>query len=410
MTTTKTTKSTKTAQEKLAVPSNLSFLRSIEPTEGLMFSIAVQDAVAFKGMDSLFSADAKERDSFKKKPVEITTTTVRGTIANDDLAAPSKRVDAGEKSINAANIQQIEQGRLAADAALLLVTTQVRFAGHAGNPCMSNEPAFTASLQEFLRQYAQAGGYRELALRYVLQLASASWIWRNRFGDNLQVRLAVGDMSVVLGEDDLDLSKGFNELAVANAEQRAVINAIADLVAAGIAGGASVTVHAAALVDMGFGAEVYPSQEFGTDATESVEKGNKADKEKLSRVLSKIRNSEDKFVATIHARKVANAVRTIDTWHGQVGVGTIAVEPYGANTHQSVAYRVSGNDLYTYLKSPEQLKASLAADGVQAQHHFVVACLIRGGVYGFKESSKAGKKAQAEAAPVAAAETSAEAA
>ena len=86
-------------------------------------------------------------------------------------------------------------------------------------------------------------------------------------------------------------------------------------------------------------------------------------------------------VAAIHSQKIGNAIRTIDTWYeGAEELGPIAVEPYGSVTTQGKAYRQPKQklDFYTLLDN------WLLKDQVPPaeQQHFVMAVLIRGGVFG----------------------------
>lgn len=380
----------------IILPANLSYLRSIEPTEGVMYSVA-KTAATFKGLASVLAG--KNDDSFVKTPVKVTETTVRGTISHDSTFTPSSRVGVSEKSLTAANIAAIEQARLAADAEYLFVDTTVRFSGHAATPGMCSEPEFPGKVAEFLTAYKDAKGFEELALRYVLNLASGAWLWRNRFGDGMQVSLAIPGINVILGDLDVDLSEGFTLNAIADGEPRNVVAQIVARVAQALAGEGSIAVKVSALVRFGAAAEVYPSQEMASDGTQRTSS-------KTEKILSKAMMSDGSFVATIHARKIGNAIRTIDTWHGVDNVGAIAVEVYGANTHMSQAYRAyDGKDLYSSLKDPQALKDSLESGGLTGTHHFVVACLIRGGVFGFASAAKKNKKADAPAeAPAAVAE------
>lgn len=91
-------------------------------------------------------------------------------------------------------------------------------------------------------------------------------------------------------------------------------------------------------------------------------------------------------IAALHSQKVGNALRTIDTWYPdatELGLGPIAVEPYGSVTSRGKAYRQPKvkMDFYTLLdnwvvkgKAPEEVE----------QQHYVMATLIRGGVFGEK--------------------------
>lgn len=88
-------------------------------------------------------------------------------------------------------------------------------------------------------------------------------------------------------------------------------------------------------------------------------------------------------VAALHSQKVGNALRTIDTWHPQVdALGAIAIEPYGSVTSRGIACRQPKEkmDFYTLLDNWVTKGDKPAAD----QQHYVMAVLIRGGVFGEK--------------------------
>lgn len=87
----------------------------------------------------------------------------------------------------------------------------------------------------------------------------------------------------------------------------------------------------------------------------------------------------------MHSQKIGNALRTIDTWYPQaeeLELGPIAVEPYGSVTSRGKAYRQPAKkmDFYTLLDS--WVTKGQMPD--IAQQHFVMATLIRGGVFGEK--------------------------
>ena len=121
-----------------------------------------------------------------------------------------------------------------------------------------------------------------------------------------------------------------------------------------------------ALVRVGAGQEVFPSQELILDKGQS----------KKSKTLYVVDG-----VAGMHSQKIGNAIRSIDTWYeGSEEQGPIAVEPYGSVTTQGKAYRQPKQkmDFYTLLDN------WLLKDQVPPveQQHFVMAVLVRGGVFG----------------------------
>lgn len=89
----------------------------------------------------------------------------------------------------------------------------------------------------------------------------------------------------------------------------------------------------------------------------------------------------------MHSQKIGNALRSIDTWYPdfeEVTTGPIAIEPYGAVTNLGIAYRNPKNksDFFTLFDKfarGEPLET-------EAQEHYVMAVLVRGGVFG--ESGK----------------------
>lgn len=146
------------------------------------------------------------------------------------------------------------------------------------------------------------------------------------------------------------------------------LKALAAQIEAGLAGEQHVLLEVTAFARVGAGQEVFPSQELILD------KG-KGDK---SRTLYQISG-----IAGLHSQKVGNALRTIDTWYpvdGDMPLGPIAVEPYGSVTTQGKAYRQPKDkaDFYSLLDN-WVLKDKEPTEGDQ---HFVMATLIRGGVFG----------------------------
>lgn len=360
---------------KKTLPSTLAFCRGVEPSEGLMRAIKV--GADFKSIDDLFAVG-----NWKKSDVRIVVEGVRGLVGNYADAHPSTRLGTGDKALDAPNPSRGERAALPADADRLLVECNLRFNASGTEACMNNMPDFGRHIANFVAGYAKNGGYQELAKRYFLRAASGSWTWRNRIvGDDLQVRVELGGESVSFGPNDWGSKlDSFDIAAILDQGKREKAEAMIDKIAKALAGGPdarSATMKCAALMTMGAGAEVYPSQEFVTESSKGV-----APSERVGKILSKMMNIDGSHVATIHARKIGNAIRTIDSWHGAPSVGPIAVEMFGANSHQSVAHRVAGNDFYSYFKKVEELAKEVEV-GIKDEHHYVAACLIRGGVFGF---------------------------
>jgi len=93
-------------------------------------------------------------------------------------------------------------------------------------------------------------------------------------------------------------------------------------------------------------------------------------------------------IAAMHSQKIGNALRSIDTWYPEFndtsGAGPIAIEPYGAVTNMGRAYRTpkEKQDFYTFF---DGFARGEKLDRVEDEH-YVMAVLVRGGVFG--ESDK----------------------
>ena len=124
--------------------------------------------------------------------------------------------------------------------------------------------------------------------------------------------------------------------------------------------------------------------------TKTDEKHYAVRKGKKSKILySVLGSSEKEGIAAMHSQKIGNALRTIDTWYPDFGdpeasTGPIAIEPYGAVTNLGKAFRTPKDkqDFYTFFdKFARGEKLNRIED-----EHYVMAILVRGGVFG--ESDK----------------------
>jgi CRISPR-associated protein Csy3 len=89
----------------------------------------------------------------------------------------------------------------------------------------------------------------------------------------------------------------------------------------------------------------------------------------------------------MHSQKIGNALRTIDTWYpdySEVNTGPIAVEPYGAVTNLGKAYRNPKEKADFFTLFDRFARGETLED--KNDEHYVMAVLIRGGVFG--ESDK----------------------
>ena len=331
----------------LATASVLAFERKLDPS------------------DALFHAGlwAEREQPTGWVPVGVNAKSVRGTISNR-LKTKDQDPAKLDAAIQNPNLQTVDVAALPAEADTLRVSFTLRVLGGAGHPSACNSADYQAKLLQTVAGYVNTHGFAELAKRYAHNLANGRFLWRNRVGaEAVEVRVAHlqdGQAARTWVFDALALSlRDFNSPAVAE---------LAAVLAEGLGGNRHVLLQVTAFVRQGFGQEVFPSQELILDR-------GRGDK---SKTLYTVNN-----VAGVHSQKIGNALRSIDTWYPDadtLNLGPIAVEPYGSVTTLGRACRPPASKLDFY----NLLDHWLLKDQTPPleQQHFVMATLIRGGVFG----------------------------
>lgn len=339
------------AENTLKTASVLAFERKLDPS------------------DALFHAGnwAARNDASAWSPVAVVEKSVRGTISNRFKDKSKEQSDPAklDAAVQSPNLQKVDVAALPAEADTLRVRFTLRVLAGTGKPSACNDADYQKALQATVAGYVQQHGFGELGKRYAANLANGRFLWRNRIGaEQVEVRvsrLQDGAAAKSWTFDALALSlRGFDA-------GNAALEELGTLIASGLAGDAHVLLEVTAFVRLGAGQEVFPSQELILDR-------GRGDK---SKTLYAVQD-----VAGIHSQKIGNALRTIDTWYPDAGeLGPIAVEPYGSVTTQGKAYRQPKDkvDFYNLLDN-WVLKGKAPAN--PDDQHFVIAVLIRGGVFG----------------------------
>ena len=318
--------------------------------------------------DALFSSGLwAERDASAHWPkVAVRAKSVRGTISNR-LKTKDQDPAKLDAAIENPNLQTVDVATLPADADTLKVSFTLRVLGGAGTPSACNNADYQRKLLDTVKGYVDAYSFGELARRYASNLANGRFLWRNRLGaEQVEVRVARlvnGQPAQSWTFDALALSLRNFDASPAAATALAPLG---DLIASGLAGSHHGLLQVTAFVRIGAGQEVFPSQELILDK-------EKSGKSKTLYTVSDI--------AAIHSQKIGNALRAIDTWYPDADLnGPIAVEPYGSVTTQGKAYRKPTDKMDFYSLLDGWLIKDRTPD--PEQQHFVMATLIRGGVFG----------------------------
>ena len=339
------------AQPKLKTASVLAFERKLSNSDALMHSGNWDD----KGTAANW------------QPICILSKDVRGTISNRLKTAITSDPAKLDAEIQKANLQRVEVAALPFEADSLKVNFTLRVLGDLATPSACNNPDYQAKLAATIESYIKQNHFEELAKRYSENLANGRFLWRNRVGAEAVAVIVTHIVDQKEQNQWTFNSRDYNLRDFGKSSPE--LEQLAHVVQAGLTGDAYAFLRVEAFTRLGSGQEVFPSQELVLDGGRDSAK---------SKYLYQVGG-----VAAMHSQKIGNALRTIDTWYpGAAELGPIAVEPYGSVTNRGTAYRQPKNkmDFYNLLDNwvlkDEEPKIE--------QQHYVMAGLIRGGVFGEK--------------------------
>lgn len=313
----------------------------------------------------LFSGNWEDKNADNWSPIKVMEKSVRGTISNrikdSKIKNDNEKMD---KEVQKANLQTVDTASLPLQHDTLKVSFTVRVIGDLHKPSTCNSPDYEKALADVIKNYVTEQSFDELAVRYAWNIANGRFLWRNRVGAemiDIQVKLADGS---TYNFDAYDYP--VNDIDTDELRKEEPIQKLAQSIHNGLTGETYSLITVNAFVKLGAGQQVFPSQELILDKDDTK-----------SKHLYQLTDQQ----AAMHSQKVGNALRTIDSWHKSVDeVGVIAIEPYGSVTNRGKAYRTPKDklDFYTILD-----KWLVKGDEPSVENqHYVMAMLIRGGVFG----------------------------
>lgn len=375
------------------IASVLAFEKKLVPSDGFMYGTTWEKWEKYKQEKNelekkLALADNQsEKIELEKKLKELKLDktqlalrekSVRGTISNrlkpvikDD---PLKLNAEVEKP----NLQRVDSCALGEDQDTLKLHFTLKVLSGVQTPSACNNKVFKETYSQAANDYIVAEGFKELAKRYAINIANARFLWRNRVGAEhieVQVKKLNQDSEKNWTFDAVKIGLRDFETTTADIEE------LATEIANALSGKDNLTgekvefllLEIKAFAQIGYAQDVYPSEELVLDKSTA--------KDKKSKILYHINN-----IAGMHSQKIGNALRTIDTWYPAYPETQtpIAIEPYGAVTNLGTAYRnpKAKADFFTLFDR----FACGETLGKKEDEHYVMAVLVRGGVFG--ESGK----------------------
>lgn len=326
-------------KNKVKLASVLPFERKLETSDGLMYSGNWEnDPMDFK----------------EWKEIKVSTRKNRSTQSAYGISDEKKIVPNPVSSDN-------DDANLLTGHDTLKVNFSLRIIGNLGKPFSCNEAEFEEAIVNTITDFKNDVGFGKLAFRYAYNIANGRFLWRNRVcAEKLKICVKGNSLDDTLIFNAYDFTlKNFD----LNKDNQNLIN-LANAIEKGLSGDnqSFVNFKIDAYSKLGNRQHVFPSQEM-----------NMGEKKK---VLFQLENC-----AAMHNVKIGNAIRTIDDWYSDAKF-PIAIEPFGSVTHIGKAFRMSKNDLYTLMV--KWVNGEKVSDD---EKHYVVANLIRGGVFNLKKES-----------------------
>lgn len=329
-----------------------------------MANLKTASVLAFERVLDISDAFLWQKDSQNPSNppsiVGVQEKSVRGTISNrlkNTVANDPAKLDAETQK---ANLQTVDASSLDESNDTLIVKFTCKVLPFTGKPNVCNDQDYGQALMAVVDDYKQNQGLGELAKRYATNIANARFLWRNRVGaEKITVSVHFDNQTLTFNAKEFDLNT-FNH---SNSE----LTQLSQWIEQGLNGEKFVILSVEAHAQIGYGQEIYPSQELILDTGK-----------RKSKVLYRVGDIA-KNHAGMHSQKISNAIRTIDNWYPNAEF-PIAAEPYGAVTTLGTAFRQpkQKQDFYTLFDN-WILKGD--KPDVDAQH-YIMAVLIRGGVFG----------------------------
>jgi CRISPR-associated protein Csy3 len=343
----------------------LSFARSLQPSEGLFWGLPV--------------------DGGTRLPIEVFEKGVRGQSSEFKTDNPGK-----------SNPQVVEAAVVPPGCNGVRLEFSMLVLPHSLKPWACGDVDVGNDYRQLVHAYAEKGGFRHLARLYLWNIANGRFAWRNRFqADSMKVAVTFDGNEVVFDPTPLGFERpaSVDELsAAADTNEPAPIEELIGHMETGLRT-ERVALDVAWQANMQEGQEIFPSQEYLRD---------EKTKDAPSRVFAKLprfQNGREINQASMHSQKIGAALRHIDQVSGHDGA--IAVNPYGGVQETGAVLRAEkkrgGLDMaksfYVLRSNADSLFAAIesASDGdtIPGDVHFVIANLVRGGVFGQKGGADA---------------------
>lgn len=287
-----------------------------------------------------------------------------------------KNVDAHALAFS--NPQFIEECYVPFGTNRIYCAFSLRIHANSLKPDVCSNEEIRQTLQTLARVYQELNGYQELATRIAKNILMGTWLWRNRHCRNIAIKISTSDGQKINVENSFRLSwnESWDQKSKAALEQ--LSNFIANAL---INNKACYYIDVKASLDVGWGDEVFPSQEFVDEKKSGIP----------SKRLARGAFSNGQETAAFHSQKIGAALQLIDDWYNEDADVPLRVNEYGADRDYLLARRhpLFNNDFYSLLSKTEHWIEQMQENKeIPHEVHFIISVLMKGGLFNCAKEAK----------------------
>jgi CRISPR-associated protein Csy3 len=317
----------------------------------------------------------------KMRPLQIDRTHLRAPKSGyaEAYTGNFKAKNVAPQDLAFSNPQYVEECYVPIGADDIYCAFSLRIRANSLTPEVCADEAIRQILTDLAAIYNELGGYQELARRYAKNILRASWVWRNRACRNIEVEVVTeAEKWTIADARYLDWYGTWDE------DSQVALDGLTDYLAKALSDRKRYfNMDIKAKLSVGWGDEVYPSQEFLDSKVEG----------KPTKQFAKVILNGEEESAAFHSQKVGAAIQLIDDWWDDNADKPLRVNEYGADKEYVIARRHSSlnRDFYSLISNAEQHIESMSKTKmIPNDVHFIMAVLAKGGV--FSGASKKSKK------------------
>ncbi|MEZ9906366.1 type I-F CRISPR-associated protein Csy3 [Vibrio breoganii] len=270
-----------------------------------------------------------------------------------------------------ANPQFIEECYVKPGINEIYCAFSLRIRANSLTPDVCSDGEIRHQLSLLAKTYQELNGYHELAHRYAKNILLGTWLWRNRECRKLTIEVTTSDSETLIVDNVTRLSwyGHWDEPSTACLEKLTayLTRALSDPCE-------YYYLDVKAKMGVGWGDEVYPSQEFLDSREDGVP----------TKQLASVELQNGKDTVAFHGQKVGAALQSIDDWWHEEADKPLRVNEYGADREYVIARRhvAFKNDFYQLLRNTESwIESMTASQTIPNDVHFIMSVLIKGGLF-----------------------------